>query len=464
MKMITPKLLVATLALAGFAANAQTPVYTAQGFQNALTAAATSGGANTIVLYDSQNGGYYSGNFNYNSAANYNLTIQAASDDITIDGGGVGRGLTITSSGSGSGPGQSGAVTVSGITFLRNCGSDTIGALRIAAASGGTINVSQCNFLSPATGEGMGLEIASGGNADIIGCYFIGKTNGTSANYDGDGISIAGVTENTLIQGCTLSGNYVGWGAYITASAVLTVADNVFQTNYYGGLSFDPSGTELAQVFVTNNVFYGNKEDEGADIVNFNTLNISNNFFSGNPGGGLEVETGVMVTNTGNTFIGNGAGGLYFEGIKMAISTGNTFSGNYQSYGGGGEFQSVTTNILVGNTFSGNSSYYDGGGAYFSSCPYLTVSNNTFSANQVDAGSGGAVYITGSGVALATVIGNNFTANFCSGNYSGGALYITGVTNLITQNTFQRNSSADGGGAIYDTAPVITMTDDHKEM
>ena len=54
-----------------------------------------------------------------------------------------------------------------------------------------------------------------------------------------------------------MAGNYGGYGADISASAVLTVTNNVFQTNSSSGLYFIPSGTETAVVVVSNNVFSG---------------------------------------------------------------------------------------------------------------------------------------------------------------------------------------------------------------
>ena len=92
--------------------------------------------------------------------------------------------MSITSSGTG-------AITVAGITFSRNCGSTSIGALRIAAGGGATILVSGCQFLSPAYTGGMGLEIASGLNATVTNCTVTG-----SSTSGGTGISVLGVTGN----------------------------------------------------------------------------------------------------------------------------------------------------------------------------------------------------------------------------------------------------------------------------
>lgn len=98
-------------------------VTTAQELQNALTLAAANGAADNIYLA----AGYYTGNFNFNSAEAFALTIQgeAGTDrtQITIDGAGTGRSLALSCSAAAN-------ITVSGITVLRNCGGG--GECRIA--------------------------------------------------------------------------------------------------------------------------------------------------------------------------------------------------------------------------------------------------------------------------------------------------------------------------------------------
>lgn len=440
-------------------------VATAQALQNALTLAAANGANNNIWLTN----GYYTGNFSYNSSANYSLTVQpeagVTNTQIAIDGAGGGGALNLNCSGS------SGNVSVSGITFVRNCGSssDSVGALRIAAPSGGTITVDGCRFLTITNNtSGVGLVIASGQNAIIRNCLVLGKTNnGTS---DGDGIYISGVTGNTWLYNSTMAGSYGGWGANIGASAILTVTNNVFQTNSSGGLSFSPSGNESAVAVVSNNVFSGSSGNNcGAYINNFGTLNVGANVFCDNNGGGLYVSSGVTATIAGNTFYGNDLGGccwggVHVTGLTTAIVTGNTISGNAgggSGYGSSGAFfVSNTTNILTGNTFSGNSTYGNtwGGAAYFNfgNSGVCTISNNIFNGNSCTC-VGGAVALNGSGTVFMT--GNTFTGNSTSGNNQGGAVYFTGGTNIIIGNTFQQNSSAYGGGAIYGTAPVITISD-----
>ena len=462
---LKPALLACLAMLAATAAQAvDFHVATAQDLQNALTSAAGNGANNNIWLTNN----YYTGNFNYNSSAATSLTVLTepgvTNTQVTIDGAGGGRCLNITCSGS------SGNVTVSNITFVRNCGSSSIGALRIAGSGGGTTVVDGCRFLSLTNSLGMGLEIPSGLNTTVRNCTVIGKTSGSA--YDGDGINISGVTGTTLICNSTIAGNYQGDGAHITASAVLTLTNNTFQSNYNRGLYFYPAtGTKVAQVLVTNNVFNANGPsggyNYGASFNNFGTLTNSGNIFSGNKGGGLNVNSGNTAAIAGNTFYGNGIyntyyGGACFSILNAVIVTGNSFSGNSAGIGGGGAyFSSVTTNIVAGNTFSGNSDdSTSGGGAVYvystSGGSITTISNNVFSANTI-VGPGGAVGVSSSGTV--NLSGNTFTGNSCSGNYGGGAAYLTGGTNIITGNTFKQNSSAYGGGAIYAAAPTITISD-----
>jgi hypothetical protein len=458
------------LILSRTAVSAQTvfTAATAQDLQNALTTAAGNGaGTNIIELAN----GYYTGNFNYNSASgdNSSLVIEPepdlASTNITIDGAGLGRDVNITCGGS------SGNVTVSGITFLRNCGNYSIGALRIAAATGGSISLSGCQFLMLTNQAGMGIEIASGLNTTITNCTVIGNNNSNnSGDQNGNGINISGVTGNTLISNDTISENFRGYGAYVTASAVFMVASNVFDSNYSGGVYFDSSGSDSAQVTVSGNVFAANG-GEGAGIYNFDNLNFSANILNGN-NSGAQLQGGLTANITGNTF--NGNNGSSFGGLSLSVNTNfitaNTFSGNSSSgssFDGGGATISGDMTIVTGNNFSGNSSSVneypaDGGGAIFNGGSFI-ISNNTFNGNEAIGSNygnptgGGGAYIYNYNTV--TLIGNTFIGNSCSGN-SGGALCVSGGTPQIIGNTFEQNSSGAGGGALYvNTGGNIAISD-----
>jgi hypothetical protein len=195
--------LAALLTLPGAARAVDFHVTTAQELQNALTLAAANGADDAIYLA----AGYYTGNFNFNSAENRSLVLQGepgtTNTDITIDGAGTGRDMNLANSGTGN-------FTVRGLTFLRNCGSSGIGALRVAGGTGSTLLVDTCRFLSPTnmSAGGIGLDIASGQNVTLTNCVAIGNTSGNLGN----GIQIAVIPGGVTIGGCQILTNtgYVG--------------------------------------------------------------------------------------------------------------------------------------------------------------------------------------------------------------------------------------------------------------
>jgi len=404
-------------------------VVTPQDLQNALTISATNGVDNYIYITN----GYYTGNFNYNSAGVSALTIanepSVANTAITVDGAGTGRDMNLATIGN---------VTVKGITFLRNCGNANIGALRIAAAGGGSsILVQNCQFLSPSSSSGMGLELDAGVNATITNCVVIGSTSGGAST----GISISGVTGAVSLQNCTLTTNRAG-GVSISGTGVVNLTGNSITANSagYGGgvLMANLNSATLSGNFFANNS--GDSSEGGA--VGFwpnsgGSLIVSNNTFSGNTagfGGGVESRGGATII--GNTFTGNGGaancygGGVYCGGA--ATITGNTFSGNAIGFGGGVYCGGAAT--ITGNTFSGNTSLTSGSDSFFGG-----------------SGGGGGINVVG----FVMLIGNTFSGN--SSAYTGGGVYCASG-GIISSNIFAQNASPTGGG-LYVVGSSVTMQD-----
>lgn len=403
-------------------------VATAQDLQNALTTAAANGAANNIWLAS----GYYTGNFNFNSAGGYNLLIAnepnvTNNSQITIDGAGTGRDMSLANTGNGN-------FTVQGITFLRNCGNAGIGALRIAGGGVSTILVQNCQFLSPTNTSGMGLELVSGLNASITNCVVIGSTTGGG----GSGISVSGITGNVNVQ----------------SSAV--------KTNNNGGIGI--SGASV--VVISGNAIVGNTWESGVYCIGTSIICVSN-LFSGNSsyfaGGGI-LSCDTIVTLINNTFIGNSGshgGGAYCTGT--ATLTGNTFISNSGDFGGGacfdghfgfdGGLSGVLAAMLTCNTFTGNSaSSIGGGGGVYCGCPTATLTNNTFTGNSSGA-SGGGAYCSGTVISFS---GNTFTGN--SSSSGGGGSYCSATTNILTRNVIEQNAAMTGGG-LYVTGPTVTLQD-----
>jgi hypothetical protein len=478
-------------------------VNTAQALQNALTLAASDGANNTIWITN----GYYTGNFNYNSSGGLNLTVTnepgVANTQITLDGAGLGRALSIANSGTG-------AITVSGITFSRNCGSTSIGALRIAAGSGATILVNGCQFLSPANTSGEGLELDSGQNATVTNCIVTGATPGGAST----GISISGVTGIVTMQNCTMTTNsdraiaisgagntiIVGnafsgnsssagshYGAGVDCAGIATITQNTFVGNtsvsgsagvYCGG-----TATITSNSFVENsNISFGINNSPGGAINCGGSATIQGNSFTYNSSGGLNGgavncnEGGTIVANTffnntgantvgiggaatisGNNFTDNHGGGVYASSTSTIVD--NIFTGNSTTNGGsdggnGGGLYCANGSTIVANVFNGNSSINYGGGAYCSGGSF-TISSNSFTQNS--AGTGGGLYVTGpTNILQDNLIFNNSQTSASS---QGGGIWVDATSTLfMINNTITGNTAAgSGGGAAFEVTGTVEL-------
>ena len=414
-------------------------VTTAQELQNALTSAAANGADDNIYLA----AGYYTGNFNFNSTENRSLLLQGevgtTNTQITIDGAATGRDMNLANTGTGN-------FTVRGITFLRNCGSASIGALRIAGGTGSTLLVDSCRFLSGTNASllGIGLEIVSGQHATVTNCVAIGRASG-----GGDGVQI-GVAGNIAVAGCVVATNS-GFGVYGSGGGTLTIAGNTFTGNSGAGASVSCSGGAA----LVNNIFIGNPGG-GADLGSGGGMLVANNVFNGNNGfrraGGCTASASGILTVSNNVFAGNASrnpgggpvtGTAAFSGGSVAL-IGNSFTGNSA---GTPAVSCGSPATITGNTFSGNTS----DSALNSSAP-ATISGNTFSGNT---GYFGALTCN----ATATVKSNTFVGN--SAFYSGAGAYfdISSGTVTVSGNVFRQNSAAQYGGAIYARAPVVALID-----
>ena len=442
---------------------------TAQELQNALTLAAANGADDNIYLA----AGYYTGNFNFNSAENRALLLQGeagtTNTQISIDGAGTGRDMNLANTGTGN-------FTVRGITFLRNCGSTTIGALRIAGGTGSTLLVDSCRFLSPTNpgAVGIGLDITSGQNATVTNCIVNGRTVSS-----GIGVQVFGITGNVSFGGCnfvtngnpalnlscdpvtvtinanSFLGNLAGASIY-TSTALVTFLNNNADGNGYG------ANLRGVNHVVAGNLFKNSYQGVGcsAAAVGSGSFVLSNNVFANNSGLGAQVSTwpsGAPSTVSRNTFTGNNDGGLRCSGdVVNAIIVGNTFTGNLR--GGGVRCDgpsTITSNIFIGNSSSTGLGY--GGGLTCSAA--ATVTGNTFVGNTSAVEGGGAYFVGNSAFVLTK---NVFLQN--SASEKGGGIYLGDDTYIaqpptvtLVDNLVVKNSSSQGGGICVSPSSRLTM-------
>jgi uncharacterized repeat protein (TIGR01451 family)/CSLREA domain-containing protein len=191
---------------------------------------------------------------------------------------------------------------------------------------------------------------------------------------------------------------------------------------------------------------------QGAAIMNFGLLYISNSAFSGNTAtgsGGAIYHRGPDIRITDSTFMGNSAvnygGGIFSQppnqGSRLYIS-GTTFTGNTAGAGGGGISMSGGT-LQLSASFTNNSSERGGGVHAQNTATIMTSSSFTSNSGT----QGAAVYYGGAGsleVDITTISEN--TASF-----GGAGIFNQDGTLTVRYSTFTNNhangtNGADGGG------------------
>lgn len=147
---------------------------------------------------------------------------------------------------------------------------------------------------------------------------------------------------------------------------------------------------------------------------------------------------------------------------KLTIQNGSGGSTGTSQGGGIKHARAGSSLTLDQVTMSGNQTdadSYGGGAIYYGSGSKLTISNSIFNGNSQTQGNGstlggGAIFINSLGTV--TISASQFTGN--SATASGGAIYDKSAGMVISDSTFDTNSSNDifgGGGAIYSDSPKL---------
>ena len=328
--------LVAAASLISSIAQAHTYcVSTASGLQDALSAAASNGENDTLLIEQ----GSYTGNFVYGSSEAF---------DVTVEGG-----YTISCADRVADPAN---------TVLD--GNFTGGVLALASSTVVHFSVEGVTIQNGAiANHGAGLYVSTEGTVTLTNNRVSGNTTGSGGSYHGGGIYVSSGSTVTLTNN-TVSGNSSNYGGYANRGGGIYV---------YGG-----NGT----VTLTNNTVSGNSVNSqggGIYVSDSSAITLTSNLVSGNTvngtGGGIYVNSHATLTN--NTVSGNAAnntgGGIYVN--SHATLTNNTVSGNTASNTGGGiyvyspyNFNSPVTLTMTNNTVSENTADYGGGLYYY--CGY----------------------------------------------------------------------------------------------
>lgn len=322
------------------------------------------------------------------------------------------------------GVGTTGALTISGSTFVGNTAGSLGGAIESGSVDGtGTVSISDSSF-SDNTTAGSGGAIDSGddggtGDLTISGSSFTdNKANGTdqTAGVSGGGAITSGDTHGT---------------------GTVTVTDSTFS----GNTAAASGGAILS----------GGYEDNGANLA------ITGSTFTDNSATGDGEDDGGGAIESGDE-----------DGTASAMVTDSTFTANTDAGDGGaidsGDFGGTGILGVTDSTFEGNAAAHEDGGAIDSGDEggngILTVTGSTLAGNTSGIDGGAVDNGDRHGDGTATVLDSTFAGNTAPG-YEGGAIdngddggtgNLTAVYSTFSGNTASPTPPASQGATIANAA------------
>ncbi len=369
-------------------------------------------------------------------------------------------------------------LTVVSCEFKNNSAGSLAGAIN---NDGGTLKVTNTNFLNNTAGDGHGgaIGITNTVSAEISGGGIF-KDNRSSTN----GGAIYTNNSKLSVKGYTFEGNHADNGGAVmvnngsnNGTSAITVKECTFDGNgaaSQGGAIYN-GGRTVTVTDVSFGVSAGNtSQGNGGAIYNAGkgTLNLVGteknravfygNVSTGGNGGAICVGTGELNIKgyefRSNSAVNGGAINLNNDKINAVISKSGFYS-NAASGGGGAVYNNNGSNAQYGITMTdcnfgaegqGNTAVLSGGAVYTKA--ELKLTNTSFTENS--AYNGGAIFIAGGDNAndKITISNSKFVKNHA--DYRGGAMSINARVVAITDTMFggtkdDGNTAKDRYGAIY---------------
>lgn len=374
-------------------------------------------------------------------------------------------------------------ITVVSCEFKNNNAGSLAGAIN---NDGGTLKVTNSNFLNNIAGSGHGgaIGITNTVSAEISGSGIF-KGNRSTTN----GGAIYTNNSQLSVKGYTFEGNHAAMGGAMMVNSgnnkgtsAITVKECTFDGNEaanQGGAIYN-GGRTVTVTDVTFGASAGNvSKGNGGAVYNAGrgTLNLigteknkavfSENVSTSGNGGAICVGTGELNIKgydfRSNSAVNGGAINLNNDKINADISKSGFYS-NAASGGGGAVYNNNSSNARYGITMTdcifgaagqGNTAVLSGGAIYTKA--ELNLTNTDFTENSGSVG--GAVNACGGrelNVASCTFERNVSTRTTHEG---GGALSITSGTRAIFDGTgiFEGNTAACAGGAIYTNSSTLQI-------
>ena len=321
-----------------------------------------------------------------------------------------------------------------------------------------------------------------------------GSIYNNSANY-GAGVYI-GPNGSFTMDGGSVKSNKTGRGVTLwystqvleedTSNAKVTFTLNGGEiSGNVGGISINNPKAEVTINGGSVKSNSGSINGAGANIVN-GTLKMTGGEISGNTSGGNYNGGGIYASNavlnisggkiTGNTSSGGGwngtGGGIAAYSTKIYISDNAEISNNTASNGGAIRINSGAVYIsggkITGNkaTYNVNNSTYGGGAIAATGGATLEMTGGEISGNTTASVGGGILAISNSKVTISggKITGNSSTGSSANWAYGGGGIGVQGAVLTFTGGEITDNTALNVGGGIYvyDTAGILTMSDNAK--
>lgn len=460
---------------------------------------------NNITL-DDNDGGMAPGNGGglHSGGGNVAMGGSIVTNNVAVEGGGLwGSGVldventTITGNiatgdpatkGGGGVFNSGGALQITGGTIAGNTATGTAGSGGGVFHLGGTTSINGTEISgNTAVRAGGGLETAIGGTISVTDVDFVSNTTGASP---GNGGAIHVTAGDVTVTGGSASFNIAaseGGGFWNNAGWTMTVDGTSFSTNDAqgdaadngGGGLFNNGGTLIVRNATVEDNTASGISGSGGGLFNFGgRMEIFDTMVSGNTsnraGGGIEdtgaamsrgdLETGTFIANTvvsGNdagTNPGNG-GGVHSGSGFVNFSSGEV-SGNTAVEGGGlwtsGEMEVGDGGfVIVFPDLTARTSSGDVSKGLDLPEGAVAVTNNIATGDPANKG-GGGLFNQGGTMTLASVLVANNQATGTAG--SGGGLFNNNGTLTVNTSAFIGNSANRAGGGIEDRvdAPATT--------
>ncbi|MBQ6511315.1 Ig-like domain repeat protein, partial [Methanobrevibacter sp.] len=261
----------------------------------------------------------------------------------------------------------------------------------------------------------------------------------------------------------------------IAEKGKIIILEGNYTTDYLGIISGDLNITGEGRVVIdaqnNNRILYVGT-DGNVTLQNLIMINGCDSEESGALLGNSNILTLINCTLANSTSGEHNGGAIYNIGKLTIINS--TFANNtakeggaiWSNYGLGKDAEITIIDSIFENNIATGSDNFGGGAIFAQQLTGLTISGTTFIENQaLSTSSGGAIFLSHITDDL-TITDSKFIANHANGqeDVGGGAIYMVGTSNYerkgkltITNTLFEENTADSNGAAIYARATTVNV-------